>query len=391
MPDLYLLEPASPGAAWMPFTGVRPVSELRAGMWRIRERWEGVLGSDSAAILGDHVLGFTEMDEPPVRPIGPVAGPAVVCRSDFAPSGHAPELPAGTRRLTHDGATVAWIVAEGTTWSGPDDSGNAAEIDGILLQGAADLITALEAFLHADIATAIHEVHSDPVPEGSLVIGDVADLAIAGAVIEPGVVFDLRGGPIFIEEHAEVRSGTRLEGPCFVGPSARVLGGQVGRSVIGPWCVVRGEVSSSLFLGFANKGHDGFVGHSVIGHWVNLGAGTTTSNLKNTYGEVRLDLPSGRVETGRQFLGTMLGDHAKAAIGTMLPTGAIVGAGANVFGTGRPPKYVPPMSWGESGETQVSKEGFLAIAERVMPRRKVEVTPERRAALEQLWERVTRA
>jgi hypothetical protein len=155
--------------------------------------------------------------------------------------------------------------------------------------------------------------------------------------------------------------------------------------------VVRGEVSSSLFLGFANKGHDGFVGHSVVGHWVNLGAGTTTSNLKNTYGEVRLDLPSGRVETGRQFLGTMLGDHAKAAIGTMFPTGAIVGAGANVFGTGRPPKYVPPMSWGESGETQVSKEGFLAIAERVMPRRKVEVTPERRAALEQLWERVTRA
>jgi UDP-N-acetylglucosamine diphosphorylase/glucosamine-1-phosphate N-acetyltransferase len=194
-----------------------------------------------------------------------------------------------------------------------------------------------------------------------------------------------------IEEGAEVRSGTRLEGPCFIGPYARVLGGFIRQSVIGAWSVVRGEISTSLFLGFANKAHDGFVGHSVIGHWVNLGAGTTTSNLKNTYGEVRLDLPSGRVETGRQYLGALIGDHAKAAIGTMFPTGSVVGAGANVFGTGRPPKYIPPMSWGEDGATQVSKEGFLAIAERVMPRRKVEVTAERRAALQQLWERMSDA
>ena len=390
MPPLYLLEPDSPGAAWMPFTGVRPLCELRAGIWRIRERWEGVLGHEATAIVATHVAGFHEMDEPPVQPPGAIAGPALICRSDFAPSGEAPDLPAGTRRFVHDGVTVGWIVPDGATWSGVTDDGPATEIAGFLLTGAADLITALEHFLEGDVASVIADHHAE-VPEGSIVIGDPHEIAVLDALVEPGVVFDTRHGAIVIEEGAEVRSGTRLEGPCFIGPRSRIVGGFIRQSVIGPWCVVRGEVSTSVFLGFANKAHDGFVGHSVLGHWVNLGAGTTTSNLKNTYGEVRLDLPAGRVDTGRQYLGALFGDHAKAAIGTMFPTGSIVGAGANVFGTGRPPKYIPAMSWGEDGRTQVTKEGFVAIAERVLPRRQVEVTAERRAALERLWDRTTGA
>ncbi len=390
MPPLYLLEPDSPGAAWMPFTGVRPICELRAGAWRIRDRWEGVLGHTAVAIVGAHVDGFNEMDEPPVQPRGPIAGPALICRSDFAPSGEVPDLPAGTRRLAHDGTTVAWIIPDGSTWTAANDDGPAVELPGLLLHGTADLISALEHFLATDVAEIAADHHAD-YPEGSIILGEVADVALLGALVEPGVTFDTRNGAIVVEDGAEVRGGTRLEGPCFIGPHARVLGGFIRNSVIGPWCVVRGEISTSVFLGFANKAHDGFVGHSVVGHWVNLGAGTTTSNLKNTYGEVRLDLPGGRVETGRQYLGALLGDHAKAAIGTMFPTGCVVGAGANVFGTGRPPKFVPPMSWGETGDTTVSREGFLAIAERVMPRRHVEVTPERRVALERLWDRVTEA
>jgi hypothetical protein len=148
---------------------------------------------------------------------------------------------------------------------------------------------------------------------------------------------------------------------------------------------VRGEIASSCFIGYGNKGHDGFVGHSVLGHWVNLGAGTTTSNLKNTYGAVRLTSDGTTLDTGRQFLGTLFGDHAKTAIGTMLSTGTIVGAGANVFGA-PPPKWVPPMAWGHQGEL-LTEDGFLRVAERVMPRRDVTVTPERRAALVALYRR----
>jgi hypothetical protein len=148
-------------------------------------------------------------------------------------------------------------------------------------------------------------------------------------------------------------------------------------------------VSSSVFNGYANKAHDGYVGHSVVGNWVNLGAGTTTSNLKNTYGTVRLNAGGRVIDTGRQMLGSLIGDHAKTAIGTMLPTGTIVGAGASVFGDGLG-KFVRPLSWGAAGEARVSEEGFLRIAERVMPRRDVAVTAERRSSLVAIFHRLSR-
>lgn len=165
------------------------------------------------------------------------------------------------------------------------------------------------------------------------------------------------------------------------------MGGFVRGSVVGPRSVVRGEVSSSVFVGYANKAHDGFVGHTIVGHWANLGAGTTTSNLKNTYGPVRLEVSGGRIETGRTFLGSLIGDHAKTAIGTMLPTGTVVGAGANVFGAGPIPKHVPPFAWGLGGD-RVSEEGFLRIAERVLPRREVAFTDARARSLSATWRRL---
>jgi hypothetical protein len=144
-----------------------------------------------------------------------------------------------------------------------------------------------------------------------------------------------------------------------------------------------------VFLGYANKSHDGFVGHSVVGHWVNLGALTTTSNLKNTYGPVRLDIAGHRIETGRQNLGTLFGDHAKTAIGTMLATGTVVSAGANLFGPPTPPRYVPPFAWGGQDDARLTADGFLRVAERVMPRRGIELTPERRRSLERTFARGT--
>ena len=100
-------------------------------------------------------------------------------------------------------------------------------------------------------------------------------------------------------------------------------------------------------IGHANKGHDGFVGHSILGRWANLGAGTITSNLKNSYGTVTLRTSQGDRDTGMQFLGSLIGDHVKTGIGTRLTTGCILGAGANVFGSMMPPKLVPPFAWGE--------------------------------------------
>jgi UDP-N-acetylglucosamine diphosphorylase/glucosamine-1-phosphate N-acetyltransferase len=389
MTRLYLLEPEAPGAAWAPFAGVRPLAELRAGMWRIRERWEAALDADTTAVFGEHVEGFSEGDEAPVRRRAPVDGPAVVGVSWFAPSGARVDIRADARRLAHAGATVGWIVREGERWNGPHEDGAALEIDGLPLRGAFDLVTALERLLGADCAD-LQAAPRGGIPEGSVVLGDPDRVVIRGAAVEPGVVFDLRQGAVVLEAGVEVRHGTRLEGPLYAGPGTRILGGFIRGSSFGPECRVHGEVAASVFLGYANKSHDGFVGHSVVGQWVNLGAGTTTSNLKNTYGPVRLDLDGARIDTGRLNLGTLFGDHAKTAIGTLLATGTVIGAGANVFGPPGPPKQVPPFAWGAAGEQRLSEEGFLRIAERVMARRQVELSTERRESLRRTYARGTR-
>ncbi|MBA3445064.1 MAG: hypothetical protein H0T58_09475 [Gemmatimonadales bacterium] len=388
MTALHLLEPEAPGAAWAPFAGVRPIAELRAGIWRVRERWEAAAGQDATAIMGNHAVGFSEGDEPPIRSPATVEGPALIGAACFAPTGVALSADRHVRRLTHLGESVGWIVPAGERWSGPHDQGSGLEIDGVLLHGAYDLLTALETFLPADCSDFM-AAPSDGVPEGSLVLGDPARLVCLGSIVEPGVVFDVRNGAVVLDQGSEIRSGSRLEGPTYVGAATKVLGGFVRGSVLGPECRVRGEIAASVFLGYANKSHEGFVGHSVVGSWVNLGAGTTTSNLKNTYGPVRLEVDGERIETGRTNVGTLFGDHVKTAIGTMLATGTVISAGANVFGTSTPPKFVPPFAWGCTGE-RMSEEGFLRVAERVMGRRNVEFSAQRRESLRLTLQRSAR-
>jgi UDP-N-acetylglucosamine diphosphorylase/glucosamine-1-phosphate N-acetyltransferase len=292
------------------------------------------------------------------------------------------------RRLVHQGETVGWVVPRGQRWEVESQDDPSLEIEGVYLRGSFDLLTALEQLLSADCADFL-AAPRDGVPEGSIVLGDPAHLICLGAVVEPGVVFDLRQGAVVLDQGSEIRSGTRLEGPIYVGPSTRVLGGFLRASVFGPECRVRGEIAASVFLGYANKSHDGFVGHSVVGQWVNLGAGTTTSNLKNTYGPVRLEIDGERLETGRINLGSLIGDHSKTAIGTLLATGTVISAGANVFGPPTPPKYVPPFAWGCTGSERMTEDGFLRIAERVMGRRNVAFSAERRESLRLAYKRST--
>jgi UDP-N-acetylglucosamine diphosphorylase/glucosamine-1-phosphate N-acetyltransferase len=385
---LYLLDP-DPAPVWAPFAGVRPLSELRAGAALIRERWETFVGAEAREIFAHgHLAGFAEPGTPSVVARHQVTGPAVIGSSTFAPTGLAPALPPTPVRLSCGGITVGWAVPEGATWDGPLAHAQALEVAGVVLHGVFDLIPALARLLPDDVREMLGE--SDAVPAGCTVLGDPDALALHGAIVEPGVVFDVSHGAIIVESGVEIRAGTRLEGPLWVGANARLLGGEIRGSAIGPRCNVRGEMASCVLLGYANKAHDGFVGHSIIGRWVNLGAGTITSNLKNTYGTVRLEVAGTGIDTGQQLLGTLLGDHAKTAIGTLLGTGTVVGAGANVFDTVRAPKYVPPFAWGGSGKERMRRDGFLQIVERVMPRRDVAVTPETRAVLGRVYDWATK-
>ncbi len=384
---LYLLDP-DPAPAWAPFAGIRPLCELRAGAHLVRERWETFVGTEASAIFAlPHLAGFPEPGVPAVEARRAVAGPAVIGSSTFAPRGLAGPLPNAPARLIHQGITVGWAVPAGSTWSGPVANAQSMNVDGVLLRGVHDLVSALEQLLRDDLLKLLGD--SDAVPKGSIVLGDPAWISLREAAIEPGVIFDTRTGPVVLESGVEVRSGARLEGPLWVGANTRLVGGPIRNSAIGPWSVVRGEVSTTAILGYANKSHEGFVGHSILGRWVNLGAGTVTSNLKSTYGPVRLNINGVDLETGQQFLGSLIADHAKTAIGTLLATGSVVGAGASVFDTVRAPKYIAPFAWGGSASARMTLPKFLAIVERVLPRRNVPVTEAMRSYLRRSFDWLT--
>ncbi len=384
---LYLIEPADPGATWAPFAGTVPLSELRAGIWRLRERWERGLGVRCNGIVAAHVAGHHLVNGPAIAGTDRIAGPAWVADATFAPK--LPMRAVGSaRRLVHGGKTVAWRLDAGQRWEGPFTHGDGVVIEGRPLVGAFDLITALEQFLFTDTLAAL-EVAGDAIPAGTSVLGNSDAIALRGAELEPGVVLDVRKGAIVLERGVQVRSGTRIEGPIWAGPGTFLVGGQLRHASIGPHCRVHGEVSTSVFNGYANKSHDGFVGHSVIGEWANLGAGTITSNLKNTYGPIRLDIAGHRIDTQRTNLGSLIGDHVKTAIGTLLPTGAVLGAGANLFGAPRAPKYVPPFAWGGDNAEQIRAAEFVEMAKRIMPRRDVAVDANVELSLRALHARLT--
>ena len=193
----------------------------------------------------------------------------------------------------------------------------------------------------------------------------------AGARIEPLAVLDAREGPIAIGPRALVRSHTVVTGPCVVGAGTQLLGGFISGSTFGPECRIAGEVEASIWQGYANKRHHGFVGHSVIGEWVNLGALTTTSDLKNNYGPVRVWVDGREVDSMNPKVGSILGAHVKTGIGTLLPTGASVGVGSNLFAGGRfTPKQVPAFSWWDGKHTVDHRiDACLATARTALSRR----------------------
>jgi UDP-N-acetylglucosamine diphosphorylase/glucosamine-1-phosphate N-acetyltransferase len=194
-----------------------------------------------------------------------------------------------------------------------------------------------------------------------------------GARVSPGVVLDAEEGPIYIGKQARVFPQATIIGPVSVGEKSWIkVGAQIyEHTSIGPLSKVGGEVEGTIIHGYSNKQHGGFLGHAYVGAWVNLGADTNNSDLKNNYGNVRVTMGDKQIDTGMQFVGLTMGDHSKSAINSMFNTGTVVGASSNIFGSGFPPKYVPSFSWGAAGETftTFSVDKAIEVAKRVMSRR----------------------
>jgi UDP-N-acetylglucosamine diphosphorylase / glucose-1-phosphate thymidylyltransferase / UDP-N-acetylgalactosamine diphosphorylase / glucosamine-1-phosphate N-acetyltransferase / galactosamine-1-phosphate N-acetyltransferase len=374
---------------WHPFTLTRPAGELLFGTRTLRRRAEEALGLECVGhITADHLADFHEPWTPPVIAASdlPRQQHVVFLRSRFATD--PARLPDAPALFVAGDRVVGMRLPPGHPLPGPDffrdPDAHAPDLprhplNGTLLEHMWTLMSGNAERVARDLAGAERSdlpTHVHRLGDGVVSLGQNVEIA-------PGVVLDTRAGPIRLDDGVVILPYTYLVGPAYVGHGSTLLGGPFRAVSIGPRCKVHGEVEESVVLGYSNKAHDGFLGHAYLGMWVNLGALTTNSDLKNNYGPVRVWTPGGEVDTGESKIGCFLGDHVKTAIGTMLNTGTVIGAGANVFG-GMPPKYLPPFSWGEAAATY-EFDRFLDTARTVMGRRDVELTDRGVRMFESAW------
>jgi UDP-N-acetylglucosamine diphosphorylase/glucosamine-1-phosphate N-acetyltransferase len=367
-----------------PLTLTRPVHDLRVGLLTIRERWEAAVGGRVAGgPLRPHLKGL--FPPPPRRPAA-----AIWINARYLPT---PELAALVARghvgqLRHGDDLVASeaTAAESAAWLAagePEPTGRSRRLpaEPVRIAHPWDISRLAGGEIHGEAARSGWPTGRGPGCSPAAVVDQPERLFMhPAAVVEPGAILVAEEGPILLADGARVMAGAMVRGPVAVGRDATVrMGARIyGGTVIGPHCKVAGEVAATVFHSHSNKAHEGYVGNSVFGEWVNLGADTTASNLKMTYGTVKLlDWPTGlEIDTGEQFLGTIMGDHCKTGINTMLNTGTVCGVSSIVVGAGFPARGIASFKWVQPGAiTDYRLDKALVDMERMMARRGVTLTP----------------
>jgi UDP-N-acetylglucosamine diphosphorylase/glucosamine-1-phosphate N-acetyltransferase len=378
----------------LPLTATRPMGELRIGILTLREKWErrlhGTVSYITQEYLQDKYPINIEEDNFIVN-AGVLPTPALCSAIDNLAVGEAllkaGELIAG--RLNERQFELLIEDEELDEMQG-DEIPEQIQISQV--NRLWDLIYLNEQELEADFRLLCDGRQSQPLSETVQVIGDRSLV-----FLEPGArieccTLNTRKGPIYIGKDAEVMEGCFLRGPIGIGAGAVLkMGAKIyGPTSIGPVCRAGGEITRSIMLANANKGHEGYLGDSVLGEWCNIGADSNNSNLKNNYAEVKLwDYETGRFEkTGHQFVGLFMGDHAKCGINTMFNTGTVVGIFANVYGAGYQRNFVPDFAWGgaDSAYRTYKFAEAMETAGTVMKRRGIPFTDLEKAILYHVYD-----
>lgn len=380
--------------ALKPLSSTRPVCEFRVGLLTIREKWEKFLKCSSTDSTVEYLdeAGFA---------FNPDATKQIVwVNSRVLPN---PELTFEVVALTEGQALikgdmiVAFNCGNNITRFNFERKDHLSEDFGVVeskvhaevIHRIADIFTNNGAQIIADLKL-MKPVSAEKISDSNTMIGE-QPIMMKGAKAE-ACIFNTTNGPIYIGEGAEIMEGSMLRGPLAICAGAQVkMGAKIyGDTTIGPGCKVGGEITNSVFFANSNKAHDGYVGNSVIGEWCNLGADTNTSNLKNNYGEVSVYnyAIGGSENTGMQFHGLIMGDHAKCGINTMFNTGTVAGVCANIFGGGFPPKFIPDFSWGGADGTfqEFRFDKAMEMIRNVYKRRKKELSKAESAILQHISE-----
>jgi UDP-N-acetylglucosamine diphosphorylase/glucosamine-1-phosphate N-acetyltransferase len=392
-----------------PLSLTRPVFELLCGLTSLAAKQSRFFPPGPRGVLIRPLLADLVRLTAPALPVNDLAwlraGPTILVNGRWLPPSIPlpfAELPAPCVGVVHDEVVFAVLEPEHlvdcsantlddclTTWKATLPNRPAG---GQMFRYLWELVQHNAEQILADWQTGGPTFESDPIRErpGFAVVGPRDRLLIhATAHVDPMVVADTTRGPIVIDREAVITAFTRLEGPCSIGPRTQIQGAKIrAGTTLGPDCRIGGEVECSIVHGHSNKVHDGFLGHAYVGEWVNLGAGTQNSDLRNDYGEISVTVNGRLVRTGLTKVGCFLGDHTKTGLGTLLNTGTNAGVFCNLLPGGLLPRYIPSFAswWNERLTDRAELAALLRTANEVMRRRHVVFTETHAALYRTLFE-----
>lgn len=358
----------------LPLTYLRPVADIRIGILTIRKKWELYLNAKTSTLTEDYLSEKYPIKEEKDN---------VMINGSICPT---PELVKEIGTLNNNevlvqGEVIVAMRVESTDLDNMEDD----NVEGVnVVESKADfqkIDFTWDVFrfngraIKEDYDLLTAKRKSKTLSDTNTVIGN--DIFIeAGAKVE-GATINSTSGPVYIGKNAEIMEGSLIRGPFALCEHATIkMGAKIyGPTTIGPYSKVGGEVNNSVFFGFSNKAHDGFMGNSVVGEWCNIGADSNTSNLKNTYDNVKVWNYGDQtfVDTGLQFCGLIMGDHSKCGINTMFNTGTVIGINTNVFGGGYQRNFVPSFLWGgTSGFRSFDFGKAVEVARKMYARRGLE-------------------
>jgi UDP-N-acetylglucosamine diphosphorylase/glucosamine-1-phosphate N-acetyltransferase len=361
------------------------VSEIRLGIFTIREKWEMFTGTTITNLTEDYLSHKFPMVEFPDN---------IMINGAYLPN---EDIMSIIEKMSSNQAIFDNDIVVAFRVSNTQDSVDFDSLDKLKcpesvlrVKNLCDIYKLNGEAIISDFELLTKSKNSQPIPDGAKYINKELIFIEEGAKL-PFCSLNASDGPIYIGKNSEIMEGSLIRGPFAMCENSIVkMGAKIyGSTTIGPYCKVGGEVSNSVFFGYSNKGHDGFLGNSVIGEWCNLGADTNTSNLKNNYANVKLWNYESEsfINTNLQFCGLILGDHSKCGINTMFNTGTVVGVFANIFGSGFPRNFVPSFSWGgnKGFTTYLTKKAF-EVASIVMERRGCEFSNKDAEILKEVFE-----
>jgi UDP-N-acetylglucosamine diphosphorylase/glucosamine-1-phosphate N-acetyltransferase len=370
MDNLILFDDPAIRGSLLPFTFTRPVADIRVGILKISEKWERYSGISPGFLTQDYLsVKFSKVDSPALLVNGAVCPTQELWQQ-------IQNLKTG-EAIYHQNILVATIAERPSSFH-PDMAKTLSlldfEGDLSIIQKNWHIFQFNGKELRNDFSLLTNGRTTQPNPDTHTILYNATEIFIESGAKIKAAVLNAEDGPIYIGKNAEIQEGALIRGPFALCEGSTVnMGAKMrGDTTIGPYCKVGGEISNSVIFGYSNKGHEGFLGNAVLGEWCNMGADSNNSNLKNNYAPVKIwdYTKGGFTNTGLQFCGLMMGDHAKCGINTMFNTGTVVGVGANIFGDGFPRNFIPSFAWGgAAGFSTFQIKKFEETALAVMKRR----------------------